>query len=361
MFIHSLGKAFLLGLISFTVTGTVCAASNQVVVSTKVQKGEFATIAAALESAPADDTPFTIFLKKGIYNERLEINRANVTLKGEARDETVISATTAAGMLNPQGEKWGTSGSSTLLVNGSHFTAEDLTIRNDFDFPGNRALPEGAPGKLKDTQAVALLLAEKSDKARFKRVRLEGYQDTLYSKTGSRSYFTDCEIGGHVDFIFGSGVMVFDGCKIIARDRSDIAPPYGYLTAPSTKSESPYGLVFLNSQLLKESGVPANSFALGRPWHPTTTFDDGRYADPKAIGQSVFINCYMDNHIYGWDKMSGKDKQGKTIWFYPQDSRFFEANSSGPGASITPGRRQLTEAQLAMFTLKAIFPDWALD
>lgn len=53
------------------------------------------------------------------------------------------------------------------------------------------------------------------------------------------------------------------------------------------------------------------SYGLGRPWHPTTTFEDGRYADPNAIGQTVFLNTSMDDHIYGWDKMSGKDKQGE--------------------------------------------------
>ncbi|EKN6016610.1 pectin esterase [Yersinia enterocolitica] len=358
--INLLGKTLLLGLMSFVVLGTVNAAQYNAVVSTTPQGDEFSSINAALKSAPMDDTPFIIFLKNGVYTERLEVTRSHVTLKGENRDGTVIGANTAAGMLNPQGEKWGTSGSSTVLVNAPNFTAENLTIRNDFDFPANKKKADTDPTKLKDTQAVALLLAENSDKARFKAVKLEGYQDTLYSKTGSRSYFTDCEISGHVDFIFGSGITVFDNCTIVARDRSDIEPPYGYISAPSTLTASPYGLIFINSRLTKEPGVPANSFALGRPWHPTTTFADGRYADPAAIGQAVFINTTMDDHIYGWDKMSGKDKQGEKIWFYPQDSRFFEANSQGPGAAINEGRRQLSAEQLKAFTLPMIFPDWAV-
>ncbi|CNC55896.1 pectinesterase family protein [Yersinia similis] len=359
--INALSKTLLLGLISFAVLGEVSAAQYNAVVSVMAQGNEFSSINSALQSAPTDNSPFVIFLKKGVYTERLEVNRDNVTLKGEERDTTVIGANTAAGMLNPQGMKWGTSGSSTVLVNAANFTAENLTIRNDFDFPANQAKAEGDPTKLKDTQAVALLLAEKSDKARFRQVKLEGYQDTLYSKTGSRSYFTDCDISGHVDFIFGSGVTVFDRCNIIARDRNDISPPYGYITAPSTQNTVPYGLIVLNSRLTKEPGVPAKSFALGRPWHPTTAFDDGRYADPAAIGQAAFINTVMDDHIYGWDKMSGKDKQGEKIWFYPQDSRFFEANSQGPGAEINEGRRQLSAEQLKAFTLPMIFPDWTVQ
>ncbi|MDT9694187.1 hypothetical protein Q5762_38830, partial [Streptomyces sp. P9(2023)] len=84
-----------------------------------------------------------------------------------------------------------------------------------------------------------------------------------------------------------------------------------------------FGLVFKDCRLKKETDVPAKSYALGRPWHPTTTFADGRYADPNAVGHAVFINCEMDDHIYGWDKMSGKDIDQQTIWFYPEDSRFW--------------------------------------
>lgn len=173
--INLLGKTLLLGLMSFVVLGTVNAAQYNAVVSTTPQGDEFSSINAALKSAPMDDTPFIIFLKNGVYTERLEVTRSHVTLKGENRDGTVIGANTAAGMLNPQGEKWGTSGSSTVLVNAPNFTAENLTIRNDFDFPANKKKADTDPTKLKDTQAVALLLAENSDKARFKAVKLEGY------------------------------------------------------------------------------------------------------------------------------------------------------------------------------------------
>ncbi len=52
-------------------------------------------------------------------------------------------------------------------------------------------------------------------------------------------------------------MTVFDRCNIIARDRRDISPPYGYITAPSTQNTAPYGLIVLNSRLTKEPGVPA--------------------------------------------------------------------------------------------------------
>ncbi|SUP80768.1 pectinesterase [Yersinia pseudotuberculosis] len=104
--INALSKTLLLGLISFAVLGEVSAAQYNAVVSAMAQGDEFSSINAALQSAPPDNSPFVIFLKKGVYTERLEVNRDNVTLKGEERDTTVIGANTAAGMLNPQGMKW---------------------------------------------------------------------------------------------------------------------------------------------------------------------------------------------------------------------------------------------------------------
>lgn len=116
MLINLLGKTLLFGFISSVVSGAVNAAQYHAVVSTTPQGDEFSSINAALKSARMDDSPFIIFLKNGIYTERLEVTRSHVTLKGETRDGAVIAANTAAGMLDPQGVKWGTSGSSTVLV-----------------------------------------------------------------------------------------------------------------------------------------------------------------------------------------------------------------------------------------------------
>ena len=97
----------------------------------------------------------------------------------------------------------------------------------------------------------------------------------------------------------------------------------------------PVGIVVYRSRLEREPGVRDGAVALGRPWHPTTTFADGRYADPDAVGQASFIDCFMDAHISrdGWTSMNGTARSGaKTDVFLPQDSRFFESGSHGPGA-----------------------------
>lgn len=346
-------SALLLACISVSVQ----AAEWNAVVSVSPKAGEFATIRQALAAAPDSGTPWRILIKEGRWNERLVIEKP-VTLVGESKTLTQIEANTPAGALDDSGQKLGTGRTSTVEIRANNVTIENLTIRNSFDFPANAALPDGDAKKLKDTQAVALMVSENVDKARFRHVRLEGYQDTFYSKSGSRSYFTDCEVSGHVDFIFGPGIAVFDRCEIIARNRNDTAPPYGYIMAPATQADEKFGLFIINSKLSKEAGVPAKSFALGRPWHPTTQFSDGRYADPNAIGLAAFINCNIDDHIYGWDKMSGKDNAGEKIWFYPEDSRFYESANRGPGAGQGGERYQLSAADAAQYSLAAIFADW---
>ncbi|WP_392563541.1 pectinesterase family protein [Orbus wheelerorum] len=335
--------------------------SYDAIVSITPKMGEFETINQAILSINKrlnSNEIFTIFVKNGHYNEKINLKDPNIMLIGEDRDNTVIEYNLAAGMLDEQGNKIGTSGSAIFIVNASGIIIRNLTIRNSFDYRANQSLPKTNPARLTDPQAVAVLINNNSDRIRFDNVNLEGFQDTLYLKDNSRSYFTRVIISGHVDFIFGGGTAVIDDSELIARSRYVTDGAYGYLTAPSTNLNQSFGLVIINSRLTKEKHVPANTFALGRPWHPTTTFTDGRYADPNAVGFAVFINNEIDDHIYGWDKMSGKDINGQKKWFYPEDSRFYEFNNQGVGAKRADNKFLITQEQARKYRIESIFNDW---
>ncbi len=124
----------------------------------------------------------------------------------------------------------------------------------------------------------------------------------------------------------------------------------------------PFGFLFVNCRLKKESPAMAdNSVTLGRPWHPTTTWADGsRSANPQAVGSVVYKNCWMDAHISakGWDAMAGKDKTGEKLWFYPEDSRFFEFGSTGPGAIKSEMRRVLSATQAQKYSIANVLGGW---
>jgi pectinesterase len=313
----------------------------------------------ALDAAPPDATqPYRIGIRRGTYVEKLVIDKPWITLIGEARDATVLRFGAASGHMAPSGPRWTTWGCATVIVRATDFSAQTLTIENSFDYPANHTKAASDPSRLTDPQAVALMTDTGADRTWLRHVRLIGYQDTLFVNAG-RSYFEHVDISGHVDFIFGAGVAVFHDCDIVCRAHLD-AMPMGWITAPSTNVRQPYGLLFNACRLLREPSVPDGAFALGRPWHPTTQFGDGRYADPDAIGCTVFAHCWMDAHIsaHGWAPMHGTARDGRRVYFQPQDARFFEYRSAGPGAHACAERRQLSAHALATYAVECVLGDW---
>ena len=313
---------------------------------------QYRSLGAALIGLSANGGPRTvIFIRNGRYREKLTIDRPRITLVGESRDGTVLTYDATADTPSPGGSTYGTRGSYTLRIVAPDFRAENLTIENSFDYSANAAKRDGDPTKLRNPQAVALMTDLGSDRASFINVKILGHQDTLFTNSG-RNYFFHCEIRGHVDFIFGAGQSVFEDCDIVSLDRGSITNN-GYITAPSTKADAPYGFLFLRSRLHKETPkMAAGTVALGRPWHP--------FNDLAVNGQSVFVECWMDDHIgeKGWDRMSATDSSGTRVWYEPEGARFFEYRSSGPGAIQSPRRRQLSSADAARYTSRNVLSGW---
>ncbi len=332
----------------------------------------YRTISDAIDSAPETSIkPFRIFIAAGDYYERLVIAKNNIQLIGAGQTKTRIHYDIHSGQEKPpalmdthhphelNSTQWSTWQSATLTIRAKDFTAKNLHIENSFDYPGQEIIPKNNPNRINGLQAVSVMTDYGSDRVFFQNVTISGFQDTIFVLSG-RSVFHKSIIKGHIDFIFGAGRAAFIDSDIISRKRYAKVDTSGFITAPSTDNNNPFGLVFTNSRLLREAGVPDNSVSLGRPWHPTTTFSDGRYADPNAIGQTVFINCWMDSHIKNdpWDSMTGRSKDGSKVIFQPENTRFYEYQSYGPGAILNHKRPQLSELQIDDFVLKNILLKW---
>lgn len=315
----------------------------------------YRTIGAALSGMTANGGPrAVVFIRKGRYREKLTIDRPRITLRGEHRDSVVITYDAAADTPSPGGGRYGTRGSFTLRIVAPDFRAEDLTIENSFDYAANAAKPDADTTKFRNPQAVALMTDLGSDRATFVNVKILGHQDTLFANSG-RHYFYKCHIAGHVDFIFGAGLAVFDDCDIVSLDRGS-RTNNGYITAASTSTSQPVGFLFLRSRLRKESpSMAPASVTLGRPWHP--------FADPDAVGSVAFIETWMDDHIgaKGWDRMSSIDSTGTRIWYEPSSARFFEFGTTGPGAVASPSRKTLTAAQARRYLSLDVLGGWHPD
>lgn len=312
----------------------------------------YRTLGAALAAAPGDGTtPFVIHVRNGRYREKLSVTAPNVHLVGESRAGTVLTFDAAAGHRSPGGWTYGTRGSFTLRIAAPGFRMERMTVENAFDLPANAVKPDSDSTKITGTQGVALFLDEGSDQAVFRDCVISGHQDTLFPNAG-RAYFNRCTVVGSVDFIFGWGRAVFDDCDIVSRDRGS-ATNNGYITAPSTHVSQTYGFVFVRSRLKKETpGMAPGSVTLGRPWHPS--------GNPDAIGSAVFIDTWMDDHVgaTGWSPMNSTDAAGNRVENQPQDARFFEYGSTGPGAVARPSRRVLTAEQADAYEIVRVLDGW---
>jgi pectinesterase len=284
--------------------------------------GNYKTVQDAFNAVPDfRKNTTTIFLKSGIYKEKLILaeSKTNVRLIGEEANKTIITHDDYASKKNKFGEEMGTTGSTSFYVFGDGFTAENLTFENS----------SGPVG-----QAVAVRVD--GDMVKFIKCRFLGFQDTLYPHgEKSRQYYKECYIEGTVDFIFGWSTAVFDNCTIFCKGG-------GYVTAASTFSTTAYGFVFRNCKITGDA--PASSFYLGRPWRP----------DAKT----VFINCFLDKHIKpeGWHNW-GKPDAEKT-------SYYAEYKSTGPGANVKQRiswSHQLTDEQVKDYSLEKIFGDWKVE
>ncbi len=326
----------------------------------------FAHIQEALDAAAADTSgaEAVIDIAPGVYHEKPVVRRPRTVLRGQGADRTRIvfdAVAETAGHYHRL--NWGTPGSATLTVDAVDVTIDAVTIENDYDFLANDALPPGDPKKISNSQGVALLADIHSDRLKVLRSLIAGYQDTLFAN-GKRVWVRDSTISGNIDFIFGNGEVLIEDSTIKSRRRAATFAPgafQSFVTAPSTPLTQDLGIVIHHSHLTREAGVPDGAVALGRPWHPTTTFADGRYADPNAVGEAVFIDCVMDAHIRPdhWTEMNGTARDGtKTARFLPQDARFFESGSSGPGGAHGDIGIKWTGRPDIAAVRKAFFEDW---
>ncbi|TVY18426.1 Pectinesterase [Lachnellula arida] len=228
----------------------------------------YSTITEAYNAAAAGDT---IYVYPGTYNEQLTISKDSITLKGSTYPSTSPSENEAVMTYSSYASDAGSDdASATLLITGDNFNLYNMNVSNTAGTAG---------------QAIAL--STHGDYGGFYASALLGWQDTLYSHTGSQ-FFGRCYIEGAVDFIFGiTGQAWFQG-NTLGLTRSA-----GTITAQGRTSSSTDGFfVFDKAKLVlganAASGTKGSVF-LGRPW--------GDYA------RVIFQNSDLENMItsVGWE------------------------------------------------------------
>lgn len=279
--------------------------------------GDFIKIQDAIDATKAfPDNRITIFIKNGVYREKVRIPSWNnmLSIIGEDVEKTIIVWDDYFDRI-ARGRN-STFFTYTFKVEANEFYAENLTIEN-------AAGPVG--------QAVALHV--EGNRCTFNNCRILGNQDTAYlNGENSHQLFIDCIIEGTTDFIFGSATVVFQNCEIISLSDS-------YITAASTNEGKPFGFVFMYCTLSAANGV--HNVYLGRPWRP--------YAN------TVFMYCDLGKHILpeGWKEWSNAGNESTTF--------YAEYKNTGEGSN-TENRvkwsHQLNDAEVINYTLVNILGTW---
>ena len=305
----------------------------------KDNSGDFNSIQQAVDSIPAG-TPETIYIKQGIYKERVEVRKNNISFVGESTDDTIITESYYARMIMPDGSKRGTFRSYTFFVYADNFTASNLTFENAAGFG--------------DEFGQAIAVYAEGDNITFRNCKILGHQDTLFTGplpmkekqpggfTGPtidgirrvvHQLYEDCYIAGEIDFIFGSATAYFKNCTLFALNRNQEIN--AFYTAPSTYEGQAFGYVFESCTFT--GNCPPKSVALSRPW--------------RIHAKTVLLNCSYSDQIID---------EGFTDWNKPESHEtVYYAEYNGHGEGFKPEKRaayvhQLNESEAALYTLENV-------
>jgi pectinesterase len=242
-------------------------------VGTPEQGGQYATVQAAVDAVPANNTERHIIdIKPGTYTARVIVpsSKPFITLRGEDPLTTKVTFNLAANAQPPNNRNW-----ATTVIEGTDFIAENLSFENTFG-----------------TGGAALAMYARGDRMIVDNCRFLGNQDTLRSELG-RHYFYNTYVEGTVDFIYGKGQAYFENATLYGKSN-------GYFTAQGRENAAETsGYVFKNATVT--GSAAANTFYLGRPWgeYSRTVFIDSKMGPQvRAAGWSTWTGNYHLTSYY---------------------------------------------------------------
>lgn len=274
--------------------------------------GDFVSIQEAInqcQSFPYEK--ITIFIKNGIYKEKIKVHEwnSNLQLIGESQEKTIITFDDHFKKINLGRNS--TFFTYTMLVEANDVLLKNLTIENS----------SGEVG-----QAIALSVT--STRVSVVNCKLSGNQDTLYASGIGKQFYRDCYIEGTVDFIFGSATAYFENCEIHSKSDS-------FITASSTTKEVEFGFVFNNCNITSEENV--SKVYLGRPW--------------RIYAKTAFLNCNLGKHILpeGWENWSKPEAEKSS--FYAESQNYGEGSNT---ISRVNWSHQLSKKEAKKYSIKNI-------
>lgn len=309
--------------------------------------GQYKTVAEAVEAAAPGST---IYIKPGVYREKLVIKKPGLKLVGENPANTIIYGYEADfgnidGNLLVEVNLLESSANTTpgasdtskpaVAVPGASFSAENITFYN-------KGAEWNATWKSAERRSIALALKGVTE-GYIKNCLFFGQQDTMYLRSG-RIYFENCYIEGEVDFICGGATVLFDNCQIY----SVFYKNGGYITA-TAPADTACG------------DAEAASFANGYVFRDCLVNGDDRINDKKVYlgrgawvggsngganqAKTVYLRCELGKHLEseGWKDWDNVNTAAKSFF------REYGCTGEGSITAETPTRKFLTADEAKMY------------
>ncbi len=239
-------------------------------------------LADAIKKASSGDT---IYLCEKSYNEKIIIDKPNLTIIGKGNLSKIVNSDYAKKIHEKDGLEYNTFRTYTVNVTASGVKLINLTIENSSIDPRTNG------------QAVALSVY--GDNFYGENLWLISKQDTLfcgalpddlitryidflpyserYAEGELKQTFKNCKIYGSVDYVFGCGTAFFYECDFISvNDGREV----GYVAAPAHSLKQTLGFTFINCRFKKQTNFDCKIY-LARPW--------------RDYGKATFISCEFND------------------------------------------------------------------
>jgi len=206
--------------------GTAVAAQTKKIVVAKNGKGDFKTIQGAISSlSDSSITPRIIYIKNGVYREKIYLEKNNIILEGENREKTIITQAIARDEWRcSHNEDWGV---ATLNINSSDVTLKNISVINSYGFDNDEdrlvycPSDTGSPQRIKTITKRGHQMAMRTmNGTRIKAINchFKAYAGDTVSPWNTEDgmfYFKDCIMEGGVDFYCPRGWAYAENCRFI--------------------------------------------------------------------------------------------------------------------------------------------------
>jgi pectinesterase len=256
--------------------------------------GNFRSINEAIESLPMFNYErVIIFIKNGVYHEKVAITQDNVTLQGQSEDSTIIQYSQLRSDWVAHKD---TIGPAVVNIFADDVILRDLTVRNTQPLVGPHAFAIYGTGTR--TILVNCKVASKGGDT----VSMWDYKNGMY-------YYDNCDFSGAVDFVCPRGWCYAKDCKF-----------YELKEVPSIWHAGGYN-VSQKFVILRSKFDGVKSFELGRHHYEAqfylvdctfsrnmadvpiyrVTYGDSTKDRPFNWGErDYYYNCHREGGDYSW-------------------------------------------------------------